>query len=105
ERYSERSSQIVNIFQANQKRIASHFTALRVLQILEWFGRNSRDASDTPVRELVMKLGALSYPSAEVIASLNHLGKNGLIESLSKAEPEWSEADLVRIGEAGKYYL
>ena len=105
QRYDESGSKIVNLFQVPANILASHFTAVRILQLLAWKSRQPREAADILVRDLIAQLGALGHTSTSVLNSLSHLGEHGLVNSLSRPEPPWSSADAVRLGAAGRYYL
>jgi hypothetical protein len=104
-RYSESGSRIINLFQASANLLVSHFTATRILQLLAWKSRQPREAADVRVQDLTARLGALGHTSGSVLNVLCHLGTRGLVNSLSKPEPPWSSADVVRLGAAGRYYL
>ena len=105
QRYSERHSAIVNLLQATAHHVGSHFTAIRILQLLDWHSRKSRDQIDARVDDVIGRLGGIGHRSGDALATLNHLGRHGLVQSLSKPEPDWTTNDTVRIGFAGKYYL
>ncbi|CAN95730.1 hypothetical protein sce5567 [Sorangium cellulosum So ce56] len=104
-RYSESASRIANLFQVSQRLLVSHFTAIRILQFLSWRANQVRETMDIPVDDLVGHLGAIGHSSVNVVEVLNHLGKFGLVVSLSQPEPPWSRKDVVRLGAAGRYYL
>jgi hypothetical protein len=105
QRYSERTSVIINLLQASSHRVSSHFIAIRLLQLLDWSSRQTREQVDILVDGVTARLGALGYPASDVIAVLSHIGKHGLVQSLSKPEPPWTGTDTIRIGAAGRYYL
>jgi len=84
QRYSEAGSKIVNLFQVSANILVSHFTATRILQLLAWKSRQSRESADISVRDLTAELGALGHTSESVLDTLSHLGKYGLVNSLSK---------------------
>lgn len=104
-RYDESSSHIVNVFQASSKQLVSHFTAVRMLQFLHWKSQQVRESTDSTVNVLTVHLGSLGHSSGAVMDVLAHLGKHGLVNSLSRPEPPWDMKDVVRIGAAGRYYL
>jgi energy-coupling factor transporter ATP-binding protein EcfA2 len=105
QRYSENNSHIINLFQAPNQRVGSHFTAIRVLQFLDWCSGRAHIAVDSTVNEVVSRLGAIGHSPSDVMDMLNHLGRHGLVLSLSRAEPNWQREDVIRIGVAGKFYL
>lgn len=109
-RYREEKSRIVNLFQASKTQIVSHFTAIRILQLLVWKSHQTYDSrnfesTDLSVRDVIAQLGSLGYTGSSVTSFLSRLGKHGLVNSLSKPEPPWSPTDTVRLGSAGRYYL
>jgi hypothetical protein len=104
-RYREDGSKIANIFQVSARIVASHFNAIRILQLLSWQGRQAREAEDIQIGALLDELGAIGYSAKNVLAVLNHIGKFNLVLSLSKPEPPWSATDVIRLGAAGRYYL
>jgi hypothetical protein len=104
-RYSERESKIVNLFQVRNGTLCSHFTSVRILQFLAWRLVQPRGGMDVRVAELTQHLGAIGLGSSEVLEMLNHLGRFGLVGSLSRPEPPWASLDTVRLGAAGRYYI
>ncbi|WP_437646981.1 hypothetical protein [Sorangium sp. So ce362] len=104
-RYSEGLSKIINIFQVATMVVVSHFTALRILQLLSWQARQPGGTADMAVKSVTERLGAIGHASGHVASTLDRLGRYGLINSLSKPEPPWRATDTVRLGAAGRYYL
>jgi hypothetical protein len=104
-RYTESESRIVNIFQVSPNILISHFTTVRILQLLRWRAKEARAGADIRVDELVGHLGAIGHGAQNVLNVLNHVGTRGLVNSLSQPEPPWSGKHLVRLGAAGRYYL
>jgi hypothetical protein len=104
-RYEEAASKIVNVFQVNTNVLVSHFTGVRILQLLRWKVNQPREVSDITIRDVSERLGALGYVTSNIESVLKHFGKHGLVNSLSKPEPPWDNADVVRLGAAGRYYL
>jgi hypothetical protein len=104
-RYSESTSKIANLFQVSQRLLVSHLTAVRILQFLAWRANQVRVTIDIAVDDLVGHLGAIGHNSANIKDVLNHLGRFGLIVSLSQPEPPWSRKDVVRLSAAGRYYV
>lgn len=104
-RYSDSTSKIINIFQASPTLVVSHFTGVRILQLLSWQARQPGTMPDISLRSVTERLGAIGHPSAQVHTALHHFGRHGLVNSFSKPEPPWQATDTVRIGASGQYYL
>ncbi|MDB4945845.1 MAG: hypothetical protein JWP97_5379 [Labilithrix sp.] len=104
-RYLEEKSKILNLFQVSPVILSSHFDAIRILQVLAWRASTTGDTLEVSVDDLLGRLGALGHTAAPVLKALNHLGKYGLVNSISKPEPPWASGDVIRLGASGRYYL
>jgi hypothetical protein len=105
-RYSEQTtSKVMNLFQVTGSRLTSHFTAVRILQLLSWQSKQARESADMQFSHVIDRLAAIGQGRTEVRSVAEHLGKFGLVNSLSKPEAPWEEKDSLRLGAAGSYYL
>jgi len=106
-RYSESSSSpVVNLFQGNTNQVVSHFTLVRVLQMLRHVALTSRDAKDCTLSDLMAGVSASPGHSPQLVKNgAEYLGKHGLVLSRDEPEPPYEQDSLIRISAAGVYYL
>lgn len=105
--YKEEESAVANLFNVGSEKNASHFTAWRILRLL-----NSRLGESTPEGRGYVEISNISYDfeqvmqnAQDVIATLNRLVQRNLVELNSRATDEIADASHCRITSGGWYYI
>jgi len=100
--YSESLSKIPNVFQLRSKIHGSHFTALRILDMLI-SGSDKRNPPFVPIAKLAMPFIEVFAMREDFQLNIDVLLKHGLIESNNRLETFSEEVDSLRVTTYGLF--
>ncbi|MFA5794239.1 MAG: hypothetical protein WC980_04145 [Candidatus Brocadiia bacterium] len=106
--YSEdRNNIVINLFEVDKKGVSSHFTRLRLLELLS-LNKNissSEGKGFYRINDIQAIFDKLNYESSLIVGHLNTLLKYNLIETDNLLRDSIAKSDYVRITAGGEYYL